>query len=55
MPFILLIDVKMPTIVGILTFVSWINTAYGVIKQETSILSSFLVFYEQSKFHAKLS
>ena len=27
MKFILFINVKMPTIVGILTFISWINTA----------------------------
>ena len=34
--FILLINVKMPTIVGILTFISRINTSSERLKQETS-------------------
>ena len=34
--FILLINVKMPTIVGILTFISMINTHLRDLKQETS-------------------
>ena len=43
--FILLINVKMPTIVGILTFISMINTtSERLIKQETSLLVDILVF-----------
>ena len=42
--FILLINVKMPTIVGILTFISKINTASEKLKQETSYLSGVIVF-----------
>ena len=38
MKFILLINVKMPTIVGILTFMSLINTHLRDLKQETSLL-----------------
>ena len=34
--FILLINVKMPTVVGILTFISMINTTSGDLKQYTS-------------------
>ena len=33
--FIMLINVKMPTIVGIFTFISLINTILRVIKQES--------------------
>ena len=55
MKFILLINVKMPTIVGILTFISMINTTYVRLKQETSLFVGILGFYEQLKFHAQLS
>ena len=48
MKFIMLINVKMPTIVGILTFIY-------VYKHETSSFVGILVFYEQLKFHAQLS
>ena len=41
--FILLINVKMPTIVGILTFISMINKHLRNFKQETSLLVSILV------------
>ena len=41
---ILLINVKMPTIVGILTFISMINTASERLKQETSLFVGILVF-----------
>ena len=33
----ILINVKMPTIVGILTFISRINTTSEILKQETSL------------------
>ena len=42
--FILLINVKMPTIVGILTFISMINTASVDLKQYTSLFYGSLVF-----------
>ena len=42
--FILLINVKMPTIVGILTFISMINTTSGDLEQETFLFVGILVF-----------
>ena len=45
--FILLINVNMPTIVGILTFISMINTSYYICQ--------YLSFNEQLTFHAQLS
>ena len=55
MKFILLINVKMPTIVGILTFISRINTTSECFKQEQMINLQYFTFYEQSKFHAQLT
>ena len=52
--FIMLIKVKMPTIVGVLTVISMINTSSTVWKQEIFIFQNFSI-YEQLKFHAKLS
>ena len=46
MKFITLINVKMPTIVGILTFICRINTASESSKQEKSV---FFNIYEQLK------
>ena len=43
--FILLVNVKMPTIVGILTFISMINTVYESFKAKTSSFVNILVFY----------
>ena len=53
--FILLINVKMPTIVGILTFMSRIN--YRLWQSELEILTNFGYFRnnEQFKIHAQLS
>ena len=53
--FILLINVKMPTIVGILTFISRIN--YQILRYEPVFSTNFDYFsiYEQLKFHAQLS
>ena len=53
--FILLINVKMPTIVGILTFMSRIN--YHILRYEPKFSANFdyLSIYEQLKFHAQLS
>ena len=42
--FILLINVKMPTIVGILTFISMINTTMRDFNQDTSSFVGSLVF-----------
>ena len=42
--FILLISVKMPTIVGILTFISMINTKSERLTQDTSLFVCILVF-----------
>ena len=54
MKFILLINVKMPTIVGILTFISMINTTSERLKARNFICRYFSV-YEQLKFRAQLS
>ena len=53
--FILLINVIMPTIVGILTFMSRIN--YEYLSFEPEFFTDFDKFniYEQLKFHAQLS
>ena len=53
--FILLMNVKKPTIVGILTFISMINTTSERLKQVTSLFVGILVFYEQFEFRAQLS
>ena len=52
MKIILLINVKMPTIVGILTFISRINTTSVSFKISKPL---FFTFYKQLKFHAQLS
>ena len=53
--FILLINVKMPTIVGILTFISMINTTSERLKARNFFISWYFRFYEQLKFRAQLS
>ena len=52
---ILLINVKMPTIVGILTFISMINTASERLKASNFFVCMYFSFNELSKFHAQLS
>ena len=52
---IMLINVKMPTIVDILTFISMINTTPECLKARTVIIGQHFSFYEQLKFHAQLS
>ena len=52
--FILLINVKMPTIVGILTFISMINTSERL-KARNFFICRYFSFYEQLKFRAQLS
>ena len=51
----MLINVKMPTIVGILTFISWISTACEGFKERNIVIFHRLTFYEHLKFHAQLS
>ena len=53
MKFILLINVKMPTIAVILTFMSKINTTSE--RQSKKLYLWHFSFYEQLKFHAQLS
>ena len=48
--FILLINVKMPTIVGILTFISMINTTSERLKARRFFICRYFRFYEQVKF-----
>ena len=55
MKFILLINVKMPTIVGILTFISMINTASERFKARNFFISKHFSFYQKLKFRAQLS
>ena len=52
---ILLINVKIPTIVGILTFIIMINTISDRLKARTSLVVGILEFYQQFKFRAQLS
>ena len=53
--FILLINVKMPTMVGILTFIGMINTTFERFKARNFFICMHFSFYEQLKFHAQLS
>ena len=53
--FSLLINVKMPTIVGILTFISMINTTSERLKPRHFLICRYLSFYEQLKFRAQLN
>ena len=51
MKFILLINVKMATSVGILTFISRINTISDSFKARNIVNSQHFSFYEQLKLH----
>ena len=53
--FILLINVKMPTIVGILTFISRINTTSESLKARKNSVFLHFSFYEQLKVCAQRS
>ena len=53
--FVLPINVKMPTILDILTFISMINTAPERLKAKNFFICRYISFYEQLKFHAQLS
>ena len=49
------LNVKMPTIVGILTFISMINTASERLKARNFFICQNFSFYEELKFRAQLS
>ena len=53
--FILLINVKMPTIVGILIFMSTINATSGKFKARNIFNCRYFSFYEQLEIRAQLS
>ena len=55
MKFYPLINVKMPTIVGILTLMSGKNSIQGLPQPKTSRISWYFYTYEHLKFHAQLS
>ena len=55
MKFIMPINVKMPTIVGILTFISMINATSESLKTRKVFDFQHFRFYEYLKFHAGLS
>ena len=55
MKFFLLINIKMPTIVGILMFISRKNFMVTFALQEKSLNWWYLIFYKQKKFHSQLS
>ena len=55
MKFILLISVKIPTIVGILTFISRINTPSECIRPGNIFIFQYFSFDGQLKSHAHLS
>ena len=52
---ILPINVKMPTIIGILTFMSIINTTLEKLKARNVFICRYLSFYEEFKFRVQLS
>ena len=52
---IMLINFKMPTIIGILTCISMINTTFERFKAKNFFICRFFSFYEQLKFCAQLS
>ena len=51
----LLINVKMPTIVGILILISLINTIFEILKARNFFICRYFSFYEQLKVSAQLS
>ena len=53
--FIMLINVKMPTVVGILTFISMINATVERLKARNFLICRYLSLDEQLKFLAQLS
>ena len=54
MKLIMRVNVKMPTTVGILPFISMINTASEHLKARTIFIFQHFRFYEQLKFYAQI-
>ena len=54
MKFIMLINVKIPTIVGILTLIQMLNTTPDTLKARKVNTFQLFSFYEQLKFHSQL-
>ena len=52
---IVLLNVKMPIIVGILISISMINTTSERLKARNFFICQYFSFYEQLKFRAQLS
>ena len=48
-------NVKMPTIVGILTFISMVDTTSESLKAREVLIFQYFSFNEQLEFHAQLS
>ena len=55
MKFFLLINIKMPTIVGILIFISRKNFMLSSALQEKILNWWYLIFHKRNKFHSQLS
>ena len=55
MKIFLLINIKMPTVVGILIFISRTNFMLSSALQEKSLNWWYLIFYKRNKFHSQLS
>ena len=51
----MLLNVTMPTTVGIVTFISMIDTTLISLKAREVFIFQHFSFYEQLKFHAQLS
>ena len=54
MKFFLLINVKMPTVVGILTFMNRKNSILGLSEPKKAEFLDIFYTYEHFKFHAQL-
>ena len=54
MKFFLLINLKMPTVVGILTLMSMKNNILDLTDPDKSLISRYIHTYEHVKFHAQL-
>ena len=52
--FIMLINVKMPTIVGIFTIMSMVTTASESLKTRNGFTFQYCYFFEQFKLYAQL-
>ena len=54
MEFAMLVNVNMPTIVGILTFISMIDIVFESSKSRQVFILQHFNLYEQLKFHVQL-